>query len=71
MATLEGSGVPVLYIGRTVPIGQAVSITCHNIVLRIRDKRWRWCESSVPPALAVDCQAVRLSQVVKQERRVL
>jgi hypothetical protein len=43
----------------------------HDNVVIIRNKRWRLCESSFPLALAVSCQAVRLSQVVKQERRVL
>jgi hypothetical protein len=38
----------------------------HDNVVRIKDNRWRYCESSVPLALAVDCQAVRLSQVVRR-----
>jgi hypothetical protein len=37
----------------------------HDNVVRIMDNRWRWCESSVSLALAVGCQAVRLSPVVR------
>jgi hypothetical protein len=48
-----------------------VSITYHENVVRIRDNRWRQCESSVPQALAVGCQAVKLSQLMRLERRVL
>jgi hypothetical protein len=44
------------------------SFNHHDNVARIRDIRWRYCESRVPLALAVSCQAVRLSQVVRQER---
>jgi hypothetical protein len=47
------------------------TITYHEKVVRIRDNRWRYCESSVPLALAVGCQAVRFSQVVRQQRLVL
>jgi hypothetical protein len=50
---------------------QTVSITYHDNIVKIRDNRWCLCESSVPLALAVGCQAVRLSQVVRQERGVL
>jgi hypothetical protein len=46
-------------------IFSTVSITYHDNVVRIRDNRWWWCESSVPLALVVSCQAVRLSQVAK------
>jgi hypothetical protein len=38
--------------------------------VKIRDNRWRYSESNVPLALAVDCQ-VSLSQVLRQERRVI
>jgi hypothetical protein len=36
-------------------IFETVSITYHDNVVRIKDNRWRWCESSVPLALAVGC----------------
>jgi hypothetical protein len=36
------------------------SLNHHDNVVRIRDNRWRWCDSSVPLALAVGCQAVTL-----------
>jgi hypothetical protein len=36
------------------------SFNHHDNVVRIRDNRWRWCEFSVPLALAVGCQTVRL-----------
>jgi hypothetical protein len=37
---------------------------------RVKDNRWRLVESRVPPALAVGCQTVGLSHVVRQEREV-
>jgi hypothetical protein len=40
-------------------IFKTVSITYHNNVVRIRDNRWQWCESSVLLVLMVNCQAVR------------
>jgi hypothetical protein len=39
MRCLEGSGVPVLYIGRTVPKRYTILITYHDNVVRIRDNR--------------------------------
>jgi hypothetical protein len=43
----------------TRKISQTLSITYHDNIVRIKDNRWRSCESSVPLALAVGCQADR------------
>jgi hypothetical protein len=43
----------------------------NDSVVRIMDNRRRLCECRVPLALAVGCHSVTLSQVVRQERRVL
>jgi hypothetical protein len=49
-------------------IFKKISVTYRDNVVRNRGNRWRWCESSVPLALATGCQTVRLNQVVSQER---
>jgi hypothetical protein len=43
----------------------------HDSVIRMRDNRWRLCGCRVLLALAVGCHSVTLSEVVRQERRVL
>jgi hypothetical protein len=55
----------VITVKKHTKIFSTVSISYHDNVFRVRDDRWRYCESSVPLALTIGCQKVRLSGVAK------